>query len=175
MKRPAYVALLVVALAGIAGSQFNDRSRSSFTGGQMTDIQAAILQTLFDYGIIDASKAPTASPAGFGFAFGASSQAGAVAYMHVPIACTVSSWNVTVTTGTASVDVWKVAAGSALPDVSATITGSELPTVSSGNAARGTTLVGWTKAIAANDIVAFSLSTKSVSTALVSVVLGCRR
>lgn len=78
----------------------------------------------------------------------------------------------TVDTGTATVDVWKVATGTAIPTITNTITASATPAISTGNALHSTTLTGWTTTVTANDIIAFDL--KAVSSATnVSLTLEC--
>lgn len=86
-----------------------------------------------------------------------------VVYFTVPYACTISAWNATVDAGTVTFDVWKIATGTAIPTVTNTITASALPAIASGTALHGTTLTGWTTAVAANDIFGFQL--KTVATA----------
>lgn len=96
------------------------------------------------------------------------------AYTTVTYGCTIQGWNITATpAGSATVDVWKVAAGSAVPTVSNTITASAKPTIASGTAAQSTTLTGWTTAVSNKDIFAFNLSAVSTSTQ-VTVSLQCQ-
>jgi hypothetical protein len=89
-----------------------------------------------------------------------------------PFACTISAWTLTVDTGTATVDVWKIATGTAVPTVTNTITASAVPAIASGTALRSTTLTGWTTSVAANDIFRFNLSAVASAT-LATLVLEC--
>ncbi|HWR49934.1 MAG TPA: hypothetical protein VN428_02435 [Bryobacteraceae bacterium] len=101
---------------------------------------------------------------GFGYSFnggGSALTAPQTGYLTVPYACTIAAWTIAVDAGTATVDVWKVATGTAIPTAANTITASATPAIASGTALRSTTLTGWTTAVAANDIVAFSLTAAS--------------
>ncbi len=54
----------------------------------------------------------------FGASFDGGGEAlttGKTVYTTIPYACTISAWNITVDTGTATVDIWKVATGTAIP------------------------------------------------------------
>lgn len=115
---------------------------------------------------------------GIGYAFPAGNAQGTTAYLTVPYNCTITGWYMTVSTGTATVDVWKVAAGSGLPTISNTITASATPAVSSGTTnstvSPGTgTLTGWTTSVHAGDTMAFYLSAVSGGGAQ-SLVLLCQ-
>ena len=78
-----------------------------------------------------------------------------------PTACTISSWDMLVDAGTATVQTWKVGAGTAVPTVSNTISTSGV-SLSSGTAIHSTALSDFTTtAIAANDILAFKLAAVS--------------
>ncbi len=83
--------------------------------------------------------------------------AGATAYFVAPYACTIAAWSVTANAGTATVDIWKVAAGTAIPTSGNTITASATPALSSGTSVRSTTLTGWTTTVSANDIIGINL------------------
>ncbi|PWU16808.1 MAG: hypothetical protein C5B49_10000, partial [Bdellovibrio sp.] len=83
---------------------------------------------------------------------------GRLAYYTVPFACTTSAWNITVDTGTATVDLWKVTTGTAIPTVANTIPGSAMPAISSGTAIHSTTLTSWITTVNANDIFGFYLN-----------------
>lgn len=94
------------------------------------------------------------------------------AYYTVPFACTISSWDMSVDAGTATVDVWKIATGTANPTISNTITASALPAISTGTAIHSTTLTGWTTTVTANDIIGFAIN--AVATAkFVSIGIQC--
>lgn len=86
---------------------------------------------------------------------------GILGYVVAPYACTISGWDIVVDSGTATVDVWKIATGTAKPTVSNTITASAKPAISTGTAIASTTLTGWTTSVAAGDIIGFNLDTTS--------------
>lgn len=82
-------------------------------------------------------------------------------FTYVHSACTVKAWNVTVDTGTITIDVWKVASGTAIPTIADTITGSATPAIASNTVVHSTTLTGWTTSVAKNDI--FGVSVTAIS------------
>jgi len=96
----------------------------------------------------------------------------ATTYFTVPFACTIAAWNITVDTGTITLDVWKIATGTAIPTVANTITASALPAISSGTAVHSTTLTGWTTAVSANDIFGININTVATATKA-SLTLQC--
>ena len=85
-------------------------------------------------------------------------------YLTVPYACTITGWNISVDTGTATVEVWKIATGTAVPTVANTINTSGVA-ISSGTTVRSTTLSDYTTTtIAAFDVLAFNIkATASVT------------
>lgn len=87
--------------------------------------------------------------------------AGAVATTTVPYACVINSVNITIDSGGATFDVWKVGMGASMPTSANSIVGSNYPTISGGTPVHSTTLAGWTTSVNANDIVTFQL--KSVT------------
>lgn len=99
----------------------------------------------------------------FGDTGGSALTSGSIVYFTVGYACTISSWNISVDAGTATIDVWKIATGTAIPTVSNTITASALPAISSGTSIHSSTLTGWTTSVTANDI--FGIQLKTVATA----------
>ena len=103
---------------------------------------------------------------------GSALTAGKVVYLaNVP--CTGTIINNTMladVSGSAVVDVWKVAYASAPPTVSNTITASALPTLSSAQKSTDSTLTGWTTSVTAGDTMAFKLNSASTITEL-SVVI----
>lgn len=105
---------------------------------------------------------------------GAALTAGKTTYVTVPFACTISAWNILVDTGTATVDIWRVATGTAIPTVAGTITAAAVPAISAGTAIHSTTLTGWcgtgTCLIAANDIIGVNLKVVASATYLNMVV-----
>ena len=88
----------------------------------------------------------------------------------LPFACTISAWNMTVDSGTATVDVWKIATGTAVPTIANTITAAVRHF--NGTAKHSTTLTGWLTAVTANDIFGFYLSAVSSATS-VSITIEC--
>lgn len=105
---------------------------------------------------------------------GTALSAGKTTYVTVPFACTIAAWNILVDTGTATVDVWKLATGTAIPTVANTITAAAVPAISVGTAIHSTTLTGWcgtgTCLIAANDIIGVNLKVVASATFLNMVV-----
>jgi hypothetical protein len=79
-------------------------------------------------------------------------------YITCPFAGTITGWNITVDTGTCTIDVWKIATGTAIPTVANTITAAALPAISTGTAIHSTILTGWTTAIAIDDIFGFNIT-----------------
>ena len=115
----------------------------------------------------------TAKVRGFGATFdggGAALVAGKTVYMTIPYAATITAWNITVDTGTCTIDIWKIASGTAIPTIANTITASALPAISSGTAIHSTTLTSWTTSIMANDIVGINLKIVSGAT-FVNIVI----
>lgn len=104
---------------------------------------------------------------------GSALSTGVLCYVVVPSACTIVAWDILVDSGTATVDVWKVATGTAIPTDAASITASAVPAISSGTAIHSTTLTGWTTSVAANDILGFNLD--AVATAkFISATIQCQ-
>ena len=117
---------------------------------------------------------------GFGFAFGSPANSSALtagatqtAYLTVPRACTINSWDITVDGGTISFDVWKVATGTAIPTSTNSIVGGTYPSIATGTAIHSTTLTTWTTtAVAANDIVGINIQAAATAK-FASFVVGC--
>ncbi len=106
--------------------------------------------------------------------------AGVKTYITVPYACNIVAWDMTVDTGTATVDVWKMATGTAIPTVANTITAARvLPAIATGTALHSTAITTWAGysspgvPVAANDIFAFAVNAVAGSTK-VSLVLQCQ-
>lgn len=83
---------------------------------------------------------------------------GVKGYLEIPFACTITQ----VTTladqsGSIVVDIWKDTYANYPPTVADTITASAKPTLSSAIKAQDATLTGWTKTIAAGDILGFNV------------------
>ena len=103
---------------------------------------------------------------------GSALTAGKTTYVTIPFACTIAAWNILVDTGTATIDIWKIATGTAIPTVANTITASAVPAIASGTAIHSTTLTSWTTAVAANDIVGVNLKVVSGAT-FANLVVEC--
>jgi hypothetical protein len=118
----------------------------------------------------------TAPVRGIGYVFDGSGNnltPGMTGYITVPYSCVISSWNMTVDSGTATVDIWKAASGTAIPTSANSITGSVKPSISTGTAIHSTSLTGWTTNVLQNDIFGFHVNAVFGPTIL-SVVLGCQ-
>lgn len=89
-----------------------------------------------------------------------------------PFACTIVSATLTSdVSGSIVIDVWKNNA--VIPTVTNTITASALPTLSSATYAQDTTLTGWTKTVAKNDVFGYNVNSASTLTKA-TLVLGCQ-
>lgn len=85
----------------------------------------------------------------------------------MPVAGTiVSATMLADVSGSAVVDVWKVAYASYPPTVTNTITASALPTISSAVKSQDSTLTGWTTSISAGDVLKFHLNSATTITRL---------
>lgn len=104
---------------------------------------------------------------------GASLVVGTKAYTRVPFACTVTSWSVIVDTGTVTVDVWRQAtAATDLPAIGDEIAGTDHPAIAANNVVKAAAGAWTSKAIAADDVVAFNIDAASGVTYL-QVVIEC--
>lgn len=108
-----------------------------------------------------------------GDAAGSALATGVLGYVKVGDACTIVGWDILVDSGTATVDVWKVASGTAKPTVANTITASAKPTISSGTAVSSATLTGWTTSVSAGDWLGFNLDATS-GPKLIYVAVRCQ-
>lgn len=115
----------------------------------------------------------SARPMGATFT-GGGAVVGQTVYFTAVQACTVSAWNIAAApSGTASIDIWKVATGTAIPTVSNTILSGGYLSLATGTAIHSTTLTRFTTtAIAANDIIAINLQAIATAT-YVNFVLEC--
>jgi hypothetical protein len=104
---------------------------------------------------------------GFGASFdggGSAIATNATAYLVQPRACTIVASNILVDTGTLTYKLWKVATGTAIPTVANVINTSGIA-ISTGTALRTTTTSDYTTtAVAANDIIAVTLTAISGAT-----------
>ena len=89
-----------------------------------------------------------------------------VVYVQCPVAGTITATQVVTSGGPGScvIDVWKAAFASFPPTSANSITASHKPTISAGNTYSDSTLTGWTTAINAGDVLAFSLTSASTFT-----------
>lgn len=87
---------------------------------------------------------------------------------NIPFSGTITGWTLDGqnVSGSAVVDLWKVAYASYPPTVANTITGSALPTLSSQKNNTSTTLTGWTTSITAGDVIAANLNSITTITNL---------
>lgn len=85
-------------------------------------------------------------------------------YFVCPFAATISGFNISVDTGTATFTVWKVATGTAVPTVANLINTSGVAISSGTNLSSTTTSDFTTTAVAAGDILAFNLTAVSGAT-----------
>lgn len=92
---------------------------------------------------------------------GSALSTGVLGYTVSPVDCTIVGWNIIVDSGTATVDIWKIASGTAKPTVANTITASAKPAISTGTAITSTTLTGWTTTVTAGDLFGFNLDATS--------------
>ena len=83
-------------------------------------------------------------PKSFGGSFDGGGSAlvpGTTVPIAIPFSCTISAWSISVDTGTATFDLWKIATGTALPTVSNTITSTK-PAIASNTHIRDTSPSG---------------------------------
>lgn len=79
-------------------------------------------------------------------------------HLEIPFACTIQQVTMKADqVGSIVVDIWKDTYTNFPPTVADSITASAKPTISSAQKSRDSTLTGWTKAIAAGDILAFNV------------------
>lgn len=96
---------------------------------------------------------------------------GTTCWVQVPFACTIQSVTMLAEpSGSAVVDVWKDTYANYPPTVADTITASAKPTISSATKSQDTTLTGWTKAIAAGDVVKFNIDSVTSITKLTLIL-----
>ncbi len=91
----------------------------------------------------------------------------AIGYFTFPHAGTITGWSISADAGTATLDVWKIAAGTAVPTVSNKITSSGVA-LASGTSIRSTTVTdfGANTAVTLGDIIAVNLTTVATATQL---------
>jgi hypothetical protein len=95
--------------------------------------------------------------------------------IRAPFACTINSVTLLAdVTGSIVIDIWKDTYANFPPTVADTICASAKPTISSGVKSEDTTLTGWTKTIAAGDVLYFNVDSCTAITN-VSVILNVTR
>ena len=134
---------------------------------------------LSPFHLLDDSLSANMRISSFGASFdgaGSALTAGKTVYTTVPSKCTISAWNITVDTGTATIDIWRVASGVNIPTVSDSITASALPAISSNTAIHSTVTTGWcgtgTCLIGNNDIIGINLQAVASAT-YANLVVEC--
>ncbi len=79
-------------------------------------------------------------------------------HLEIPFACTIQRVTMLADqTGSIVVDIWKDTYANFPPTVADSICGAAKPTISSAQKSQDSTLTGWTKSIAAGDILAFNV------------------
>ena len=100
---------------------------------------------------------------------------GTKGYITVPFACTIVSVTLLAdVSGSIVVDIWKDTYANYPPTVEDSITASAHPTISSATKSTDTTLIGWTKAISAGDVLAFNVEYATTIKQL-SIILKVQR
>jgi hypothetical protein len=106
---------------------------------------------------------------------GSAVAAGTIGLVRIPYAGTITKASIFGdVSGSAVVDVWKDTWANYPPTVADTIAASAKPTLSSALAAEDSTLTGWTVAVDAGDVVAFSVDSCATITRL-SIALEITR
>lgn len=96
---------------------------------------------------------------------GTAPTAGTIRYLVCNASGTLIGWRIVGdVTGSAVVDVWKIAYGASLPTVANTIAASAKPTLSSAKINKDDTLTGWTTSVTADDILGFKVDSASTLT-----------
>jgi hypothetical protein len=139
------------------------------TGG--ADAITALAASVITTGTIASARLPTRLGAVGIIIDGAGSviTTGVKGFVEVPFAGTITaatllSTDAAVTSGSIVIDVWKDSYANYPPVVGDSITASAKPTLSSAIKSRDTTLTGWTTAIAAGDILGFSVTSVTTLT-----------
>jgi hypothetical protein len=94
---------------------------------------------------------------------------GVKGFLRVPFGCTITgvallSTDASATAGSIVIDIWKDTFANYPPTVADTITASAKPTLSSANKSEDTTLTGWMTAIAAGDVLGFTVDSAATVT-----------
>lgn len=93
--------------------------------------------------------------------------------VQIPFACTITSVTLLANqTGSIVIDIWKDTYANFPPTVADTICASAKPTISSGVKSTDSTLTGWTKTIAAGDVLYFNVdSITSIQTVTLTLTV----
>ena len=157
--------LSVLGLSGLLadGQTPLAHKTSHETGG--ADALTALAASVITTGTIASARLP-ARIGGVGIVIdggGSAITTGVKGFVEVPFACTITaatllSTDAAATAGSIVIDIWKDAYAAYPPVVGDSITASAKPTLSAANKSRDTTLTGWTTAIAAGDVLGFSVT-----------------
>ena len=100
---------------------------------------------------------------------------GVKGYGVIPYSCTIGSWSLVATpSGSITVDIWKAAG--AVPTSANKITASASPALSSSQLlVNQTSLTGWTTAVAANDVVGFSVPSTATNITWAQLTVKCAK
>jgi hypothetical protein len=91
--------------------------------------------------------------------------------LQIPFACTINSVTVLADqSGNAVINIWKDTYANYPPTVDDKITASDPPTISAALKSKDTTLNGWTKTIAAGDILRFNVDSCATCTRLTIIL-----
>jgi hypothetical protein len=89
---------------------------------------------------------------------GSAISTGQKGHLEIPFNCTIQRMTMLADqSGSIVVDIWKDTYANFPPDDSDSITASAPPTISTATKVQDSTLTGWTKSIAAGDILAFNV------------------
>lgn len=90
----------------------------------------------------------------------------------IPVACTITAATMLLSgAGSCVIDVWRDSYANYPPTVADTICGGNKPTISADNKHSDSTLLGWTTALSAGDILIFKLDSVSGSFVSASITL----
>lgn len=94
-------------------------------------------------------------------------------FVPIPYPATITGWTLLAdVTGSISVDVWKAPFASYPPTVANTICGGTPPTLSAALSGQLLTLIGWSTAVAAGDVLGFNVSSTSGTITRVTVMIA---
>lgn len=88
-------------------------------------------------------------------------------FVVMPYSGTITEWTIIGDqSGSAVIDIWKVAYAGMPPDIGDSITASAKPTLTSSQTAQSSTLTGWTTSVTSGDVIAFNVNSASTVTRL---------